>query len=154
MREENRVRKINVWKYLTLILAAILTVLLLLGWVTAVRWRMEAHNALRQGRNIWMALRMTGIEYYGRGTSMYDDDRTSGLEEAAEQQVLKLVEYEGSVSVLKHRGNMQLPTEMLYHEGPYLVYYYEGDDSSRNWEVYRAHDLFNLSTAAWTEKET
>lgn len=153
MDNTGKVRKINGWKYATVILTAILAALILLTWSMLVRWRMEAHNALREARNAWMALRMTSVEYYGLGTSMYDAGRRSGLVEAAEKQVREIAEFTGDVSVLKNDKITQVPTEMLYHEGAYMVYYYLGNDSSRNWEVYRTHDLFGLSTATLRESE-
>lgn len=151
MENSKKARKINGWKYATVILAGILVLVMTLALTIMVRWRTEAHMALRQARNIWMALRMTGIEYYGMGDNMYDSRRLSGLKKEAEQQVRELTEFEGSVSVLKSEGDIQVPTEMIYQEGPYMVYYYQGEDSSRNWLVYRTHDLFDLSTAVQSD---
>ncbi len=142
--EKRKIHLINGWR----LTAVILAVLLAVGLATLAGlyfvWRSEAHLALRQARNVWTALRMVGVEYYGKGLSMYDDRTASGLKEEAEQQVYDVSECEGNLVVLGTAKDELAPTRLLYREGPYLVYYYLDENDERQWQVYRAHNMFSL----------
>ena len=63
----------------------ILILLLVIGIASLVGlffvWRSEAHLALREGKNVWAALHMIGVEYYGLGNDIYDESTESGLKE-------------------------------------------------------------------------
>lgn len=135
---------VNGWR----LTAVILMLLLAIGIASLVGlyfvWRAEAHLALQQGRNVWTALHMIGIEYYGQGTDIYDDSTGSGLKENVEEQVRKISECEGSMVVLGSDREHLEPTRLLYREGSYLVYFYLDENGDRQWEVYRAHNLFSL----------
>lgn len=142
--EKQRVHLVNGWRLTAVILALFLAV----GTASLAGlyfvWRSEAHLALRQARNVWTAMRMVGVEYYGSGVSMYDDRTASGLKQEAEEEVYRVSECEGTVVVLGNAEDQLAPTRMLYREGPYLVYYYLDEQGDRQWQVYRAHSMFSL----------
>lgn len=145
--KKQSVRMVNGWRLAAIILAMLLT----LGVATLVGtyfvWRAEAHLTLRQAKNVWTALHLTGIEYYGQGKTLYDDRTASGLKREAEEQVREVSECEGSIVVLgKDEGHLE-PTRLLYREGSYLVYYYLDENEDRQWQVYRAHNMFDLDSS-------
>ena len=147
MMKKQDVRMVNGWK----VAAVLLTILIVLGAATLLGtyfvWRAEAHLALRQARNAWTALRITGIEYYGMGKDLYDDRTASGLKKEAEEQVLEVAECEGSIVVLGKDDEHLEPTRLLYREGPYLVYYYLDENENRQWQIYRAQSMFALDSS-------
>ncbi len=138
------VRMVNGWRLTAVILAMLIAV----GAATLVGmyfvWRSEAHLALRQARNVWTALHLTSIEYYGLGQDIYDDRTASGLKEEVEEQVRDVSECEGSIVVLGSDKDHLEPTRMLYREGNYLVYFYLDENEDRQWQVYRAQSMFAL----------
>ncbi len=142
--KKKEVRMVNGWRLATVILA----MLIVIGVASLVGmyfvWRSEAHLALRQAKNVWTALRMVGIEYYGKGQDIYDDRTESGLKKEAEEQVRDVSECEGSIVVLGSSEGHLEPTRLLYREGPYLVYYYLDEKEDRQWRVYRAQGMFAL----------
>ncbi len=146
MKKQN-VKMVNGWRLATIIL----TMLIAVGAITLVGmyfvWRSEAHLALQQARNVWTALRMTSIEYYGLGQDIYDGRTASGLKESVEEQVRRVSECEGSMVVLGSDEEHLEPTRLLYREGNYLVYYYLDENEDRQWQVYRAQSMFALDTS-------
>ncbi len=142
--EKKKVRMVNGWR----LAAVIMAVLVAVGAASLAGlyfvWRSEAHLALRQARNVWTALRMVGVEYYGMGKDIYDDSTRSGLKKEAEEEVYRVSECEGSVVVLGSTEDELAPTRMLYSEGAYLVYYYLDEEKDRQWQVYRANTMFTL----------
>lgn len=126
----------------------ILILLLVIGIASLVGlffvWRSEAHLALREGKNVWAALHMIGVEYYGLGNDIYDESTESGLKEDVEEQVRRVSECEGSIAVLGSDREHLEPTRMLYREGAYLVYYYLDENEDRQWQVYRANTMFAM----------
>ena len=85
MKKQN-VRMVNGWRLATVILITLIMVGVATLFGTYFVWRSEAHLALREGKNVWTALHMIGIEYYGRGQTIYDDRSLSGLREDAEAE--------------------------------------------------------------------
>ena len=146
--KKQEVKMVNGWRLATVILM----MLILVGMATLVGmyfvWRSEAHLALQQARNVWTALRMTSIEYYGMGQDIYDDRTASGLKESVEKQVRDIVECEGSMVILGSDDEHLEPTRLLYREGSYLVYFYLDEDGARQWQVYRANSIFSLDSSA------
>lgn len=145
--KKNDVRMVNGWR-----LTAVILMLLLATGIASLAglyfvWRSEAHLALREGKNIWTALHMVGIEYYGMGRDIYDDSTESGLKAEAEEQVRRVSECEGSLVVLGSDDEHLEPIRMLYREGPYLVYFYLDGNGDRQWQVYRANSMFKLDGA-------
>ncbi len=138
------VQMVNGWR----LTAVILMLLLAIGVASLVGlyfvWRSEAHLALREGKNIWTALHMVGVEYYGLGKDLYDGSTESGLKEDVEEQVRRVSECEGSLVVLGSDEEHLEPTRMLYREGPYLVYFYLDENGDRQWQVYRANSMFTM----------
>lgn len=143
MKKQN-VRMVNGWRLATVIL----TTLIIVGAAALVGtyfvWRSEAHLALREGKNVWTALRMIGIEYYGMGQTIYDDRTLSGLKEDVEEQARDVSGCEGSIVVLGTDSEHVEPTRLLYREGSYLVYYYLDENDDRQWQVYRAQSMFDM----------
>lgn len=149
--ERERVQRINGWRMIAVI--AIMIIAIAVACVTGLyfMWRSEAHLALRQGRNIWSALRLIGMDYYGKGINMYNYHTRSGLKEEAEERVRELTGCEGEIMVLEHTDEEIVPTKMVYREDQYIVYFYLDDQGERQWEVYRIDPLFDLDGA---EKES
>lgn len=143
MKKQN-VRMVNGWRMAAVILITLIVVGVAALVGTYFVWRSEAHLTLREGKNVWTALRMIGIEYYGRGQTLYDDQTLSGLKEDAEEEVRDVSGCEGSIVVLgKDEGHLE-PTRLLYREGAYLVYYYLDENGDRQWQVYRAQSMFDM----------
>lgn len=139
---------VNGWRLTAVILAVLLTIAAASGIGLYFVWRSEAHLALRQARNVWTALRMIGLEYYGAGDDIYDERTFSGLKEEVEQEVYDVTECEGNIVVLGNVRDQLAPDRMLYREGAYLVYYYVDENNDRQWQVYRANSIFSLDSSA------
>ena len=142
--KKREIRMVNGWRLATVIL----TLLLMIGAISLTGlyfvWRSEAHLALRQAKNVWTALRLVSIEYYGKGQDIYDDNTPSGLKKAAEEEVREVTDCEGSLVVLRSDEEHLEPTRMLYLEGAYLVYFYLDKNGDRQWQVIRANSLFTM----------
>ena len=145
--KKQSVRMVNGWRLAAILLAMLLALGIATVFGTYFVWRSEAHLALRQARNVWTALHMTGIEFYGLGKDLYDERTASGLKQEAEDQVRRVSEAEGSIVVLGSDKEHLEPTRLLYREGAYMAYYYLDENEERQWEVYRSHSMFKLDTS-------
>ena len=145
--KKQSVRMVNGWRLAAILLAMLLALGIATVFGTYFVWRSEAHLALRQARNVWTALHMTGIEFYGLGKDLYDERTASGLKQEAEDQVRRVSEAEGSIVVLGSDKEHLEPTRLLYREGAYMVYYYLDENEERQWEVYRSHSMFKLDAS-------
>lgn len=145
--KKEKIRQVSGWR----LTALILITLGLVGAATLFGFyfvcRAEAHLTLRQGKNVWMALRMVAIEYYGADEDMYDYRTQSGLKREAENRVREITGCEGEIMVLENGGEEMTPTRMIYREKEYMVYFYLDADNNRQWEVYRLSSMFNLNGA-------
>ena len=145
--EREKIRQVSGWRLTAVILITLILVGLATGFGIYFVWRAEAHLALRQGKNVWTALRMVGIEYYGANTEMYDYRTQSGLKEEVEERVRELTGCEGEIVVLESERGKMAPTKMLYREREYMIYFYLDENDNRQWEVYRINNMFNLNGA-------
>lgn len=148
MEREKKVRRINGWRTLAIALLVLIFLGAAVGVGSWLWWREEGHQALRDTRNAWTAIRLTQLEYYGDGVSIYDNTRASGLKEKAEEQVRDYVGYKGDLMVLSYKDEESLPTAMIYRKGAVTVYYYVKEDGTRHFDVYRGVKLLDVDSAA------
>ena len=96
--------------------------------------RTESKAALREAKNIRMALRMADIEFYAQEKSVFNPNNYDGLEEGAKAKVEQIVQPEGTYRITSYSTKYHEITGMTYRVGNYnVIFSKEGENIS--WDV-------------------
>ena len=134
MSKKNEKSIFNLSKILNFIL--IVAVALIVGTVVFFIFRLNSHAkmALRDAKNVVLALYTTDIEYYSKDKSVYDPLSRDGLEDGVEEAVETLMEPMGEYSITSYDYKKHEVTGLEYRWGRYLVSYYKKGDKIK-WDV-------------------
>ena len=83
--------------------------------------RVESKNALREAKNIRMAIRTTDIEYYAQEKCVYNPEKKNGLEDGVAEKVNSLMAPEGTYAITSYSYKRHELTGMTYRKGRYYV---------------------------------
>ena len=96
--------------------------------------RTESKAALREAKNIRMALRMADIEFYAQEKCVFNPNNYDGLEEGAKAKVEQIVQPEGTYRITSYNMRNHEITGMTYRVGNYnVIFSKEGENIS--WDV-------------------
>ena len=96
--------------------------------------RIESKNALREAKNIRIAIRTTDIEYYAQEKCVYNPDKKNGLEDGVAATVEKLMAPEGTYAITSYSYKRHELTGMTYRKGHYYVVFSKDGDYV-TWDV-------------------
>lgn len=96
--------------------------------------KIGAREALRDAKNVNMALRSADIEMYGEGKSIYDPSKKNGIANGAKEKADKIFTADGTYSITAYDKARHDLTGMTYRDGKYVVYYEKDGDEIR-WDV-------------------
>ena len=134
MAKKNEKSILNLSKILNFIL--IVAVVLIIGTVVffLVHLGVNAKKALRDAKNVVIALSTTDIEMYAKDKSVYDPLAKDGLEDGVEEAVEKLMSPMGDYSITSYSYKRHEITGLDYRWGRYIVTYKKKGDAIR-WDV-------------------
>ena len=102
---------------------AVVVIALIVG--TAVfmffKIRANAKTALREAKNIRVALRSADIEMYGEKKTIYNLYKPYGLEDGTVEKVNELIDAKGTYRITSYDNNLHELTGMTYTKDGYLV---------------------------------
>ena len=130
--EQNYNRRWAVWLKFALILAVLVFVLLAGFFVFKVH--SDGRIALREAKNIRMALTTADIEMYGVGKSIYAPETHNGLTESAMAAVEKYAGVSDGVTLLSYDRESREVRMFTYKTDHYLVTYIL-TDTGEEWFV-------------------
>ncbi|MCR4901364.1 MAG: hypothetical protein K6A23_00780 [Butyrivibrio sp.] len=104
----------------------------------------EAHQILREAKNVRVCMRLLSIESYGLGNSIYDPTRKNGLAEGVAEEIAKLSKEEGEVTLTAWNEEENLPQQFSYKKGNYIAYYDSEGDKYKTWDIYIQIRLLNF----------
>ena len=91
--------------------------------------------ALREAKNIRLALVATDIELYPSGNTIYAPERASGLTPGVIDSVKRLADVNGELMLVSYDKVNREIRRMTYKTDRYLVTYVASDDGTESWEV-------------------
>lgn len=133
-QERRRARRRRVMNYIWILC---LTAVCFFVCYRYVNDRIEGRTVLGRAKNVELAIRLVGIEYYGYGSTPYDSGRMSSLKEDAEIEILHYAEADGDLWVREWNGETNEPAAFIYREGNFFIFYEKGEDGQPAWRVYR-----------------
>ena len=91
--------------------------------------------ALREAKNIRLALVATDIELYPAGNSIYAPERASGLAPGVMDSVKRLADVNGEVMLSMYDKNSREIIRLSYKTSDYLVTYDKSESGKEAWTV-------------------
>ena len=102
---------------------AIIVVVLIVGVAAffVFKIRINAKAALREAKNIRVALRSADIEMYGEKKTIYNPYLPNGLEEGTKEKVEELIDVKGTYRITSYDNKLHELTGMTYKKDGYFV---------------------------------
>ena len=117
-----------------------------------------ARKAFREAKDVRMALKFVGTQYYGANTCIYDPSKINGLIDGAAEDVASVSTHKGEVFLYAWDEKDNMPLMFEYRTGLYKVTYisdrYEGktsEDGNKNqmmghWDVTYSLKVLNYDS--------
>ncbi|MCR5655191.1 MAG: hypothetical protein K6G07_06065 [Lachnospiraceae bacterium] len=94
-------------------------------------------RALREAKDVRMAMRLAAIESYAASESFYAPTASDGLQEGAAEKIAKLSSRDGTVVLTAWDKEENDPLAFTYRTGHYIVYFtHDTETDEDGWEVY------------------
>ena len=108
----------------------IIVAVLIIGAVAvfAVKLQIEGRNALREAKNVCLALRSADIEMYAKSMSIYNPQRKNGIEAGVKEKVEQIYVPEGTYAITSYNKSKHELTGMTYRKGHYIVTFVKTDE--------------------------
>ena len=120
---------------LTAVIILLVVIILSVGGFTLFKISTGGRLALREAKNIRLALVATDIELYPSGGSIYAPERASGLAPGVLDSVKRLADVNGELMLsLYDRGNREIE-KLTYKTDRYLVTYSRSEAGKEAWTV-------------------
>lgn len=145
--EESRKRELKRIQQNKIRIFAIVLILALLSGAAAFTYffiTTEARLALREAKNVKLALDMLNIEYYGIGKSVYDPSKQDGLSANVEKQVAGIVDQTGRIEIRSYDPGEHEILHMIYETDRFRVIY-RSDEEGDGWRVECLATIFDYS---------
>ena len=126
-------------------IALIVVVALIVGFVLVfvIKIQIDGRNALRQAKNVKLALRAADIQMYGKGMSIYDPSEKYGLRDGTEEKVNELYTPQGKYRITSYDSKKHELTGFIYEVGRYTVTY-DQDGNKVKWDVDIRYNIYSF----------
>ncbi len=104
-----------------------------------------ARNALREAKDIRIAMKMKAIETYGLGGSVYKPSARNGMSEEMEKEVLSLADADGTVILQAWDSSTNEPQAFTYQKDKYIVLFSKSEDGGISWTGYYTFRLIHYA---------
>ena len=140
-KEQNRVTVTKIAKVILIVLVAFIVC----GTVfCAFKLQIDGRSALREAKNIRLALRTADIEMYAKGQTIFNVSRKNGLEAGVQEKVEQIVVPEGRYSITSYDKKSHEMTGMTYRVGHYIVMF-KKDGENIKWDVDYVMNIYEYS---------
>ena len=111
-------------------------VLVFMGFIlfTLLKIRDDGRKALREAKDVKLALQTADIEYYGASTSIYDPFAPDGFADGVKDKVQSTITYGGDYRLTGYSQKKHEITGLLFVDGDYIITY-TSDLNGNIWEV-------------------
>lgn len=101
--------------------------------------KQEARHALREAKDVRLAMKYVAIKGSADGTAVLDRDSTSGLSGWAEDEIRNLTQIEGDLYLVYYNKSNPYDYRFFYTKGDYLVDYTSMDKEETTYKVYSSN---------------
>ena len=93
-------------------------------------------NAMREARDIRIAMKMKAIEQYGVGSTLYQPASRNGMAKVMEEDILKMADADGSIVLQSWDSDNNEPAAFTFQKDRYIIIFKEQNDGSAIWDGY------------------
>ncbi len=136
--------RINLGKAVKFLLIAVGLFIIGIAVFAFFKVRSNAKNALREAKNVYLALYTTDIEYYAQGKSIYDHSKADGMADGVKEVVDTLADADGKYIITSYNARKREVTGMQYRKGHYLVTFTK-KDGHEIWTVDYSMRLYRMT---------
>ena len=115
-------RRIGDWIRRYIIELVIITLVIIFVIVSTVITS-NARRVFREAKDVRMALKFVGTQYYGENESIYDASKTTGLRDGAAEEIADVSTRKGQVQLYAWDAKDNEPLMFEYRKGSYTVIY-------------------------------
>ena len=142
-QEKSAIKWGKIFKFFIIIVAA-----LIIGMVVffAFKIHIDAKAALRDAKNIRLALRTADIEMYAKDKTVYNPSAADGIEVGVKAKVEQIVQSEGRYRITNYSYRTHEVTGMIYERGDYRVTFIKDGDNIY-WDVDYIFNVYHFDGA-------
>ncbi len=111
---------LGVLKQIVIFFVVFIVLVALIGWAAIDA---GARQAYKEARDIRMALRAVGTQYYAGSESIYNPYSATGLSEGAAERIQQISTRKGDVLLYSWDDEYNVPLQFEYRKGLYRVMY-------------------------------
>ena len=120
----------------SVVTAIIIVAAVLCGIVFWLHINSETRGAMREARDIRIAMKMKAIEQYGLGGTLYQATARNGMAKGMEEDILKMAEADGSIVLQAWDSDNNEPAAFTFQKDRYIIIFKESEDGSAIWDGY------------------
>ncbi len=120
---------------LAVVLILIIVIMLSVGGFVLFRITTGGRLALREAKNIRLAMMAVDIEAYASGKSIYAPERADGLAAGSLEKIAVFADINGDIKLNDYNRMMRAVTGLSYKKDRYLVTFYVDEKGVENWKV-------------------
>jgi hypothetical protein len=131
---DNTKSKFNIVNTVKIILIAIGILMIITALAAFIKLKAGARVALRDAKDVQMALETRDVEMYASGKTIYNPQKAYGIEDGVKEKVEEIAFVEGKYYVTSYNLASREITGFKYRVGNYVVYYNKSNDKVK-WDV-------------------
>lgn len=120
----------------TIVTAAVIVAAILCVVFAWFRINSGVRGAMREAKDIRIAMKMKSIEQYGLGGTMYQATARNGLANGMEEQILKMADAEGDIVLQAWDTELNEPAAFTFQKDRYIIIFKQKEDGSAIWDGY------------------
>ena len=118
----------------TVITAALIVAVILCVVFFWFRINSGTRQAMREARDIRIAMKMKAIEQYGLGGVLYQPTSRNGMAPGMEEEILEMSEADGEIVLQAWDTENNEPAAFTFQKDRYIIIFKEKDDGSAIWD--------------------
>ena len=96
----------------------------------------EARGAMREAKDIRIAMKMKAVEQYGLGGRLYQPTARNGLADGMEEVILKMADAEGDIVLQAWDAEHNEPAAFIFQKDRYIIIFKQKEDGAAIWNGY------------------
>ena len=93
-------------------------------------------GAMREARDIRIAMKMKAIEQYGLGGTLYQAASRNGMAKGMEEDILKMADADGNIVLQAWDSVNNEPSAFTFQKDRYIIVFKQDEDGSAIWDGY------------------
>lgn len=120
----------------TLVTAAVIVAVILCVVFFWFRINSGVRQAMREAKDVRIAMKMKAIEQYGLGGTLFLPSAKNGMTKGMEEEILKLADADGNIVLQAWDSENNEPAAFTFQKDRYIIIFKVKEDGSPIWDGY------------------